>query len=172
MRWSPSPRRAIRVPHLAVKPGIQRATTVTRCAAISWPSPAIARERIPRRCLMRMEVPNLPGSLRYPRFRGRCLVPSTFLTSGIESATAPEARTGSAKRPGRKSGVGRPTLGRWCLLKGPAYGGERAGGRDSASTPPAPGRSSPATGYPCAVASILLHVANCDGKPPPDPACK
>ena len=47
-------------------------------------------------------------------------------------------------RPGRKSGAGRPTLGRWCLLKDPAYGGERAGGRDSASTPPAPGRSLPA----------------------------
>ena len=33
-----------------------------------------------------------------------------LLTSGIESAKAPGARTGSAMRPGRKSGVGRPTL--------------------------------------------------------------
>ena len=37
--------------------------------------------------------------------------PSAFLTSGIESARAPGARTGSAMRPGRKSGAGRPTAG-------------------------------------------------------------
>jgi hypothetical protein len=95
----------------------------------------------------RDEVPNLPASLRDPRFRGRYRGAFYSLDFRHRICYGARARTGSAKRPGRKSGVGRPTLGRWCLLNGPAYGGERAGGRDSASTPPAPGRSSPATGY-------------------------
>ena len=65
--------------------------------------------------------------------------PSCSLTSGIESAMAPEARTGSAMRPGRNSGAGRPTLGRWCLLEAPANSGKRAGGRSASTSPPAPG---------------------------------
>jgi hypothetical protein len=72
-----------------------------------------------------------------------------LLTSGIESARAPGARTGSAKRPGRKSGAGRPTVGRWCLLEAPANSGERAGGRSASTSPPAPSRSSPVVPFAC-----------------------
>ena len=52
-------------------------------------------------------------------------------------------------RPGRKSGVGRPTLGRWCLLEAPANSGERAGGRSASTSPTAPGRSSPVLPFAC-----------------------
>ena len=61
---------------------------------------------------------NRPTSRRHP-VSGQVGEPSAFLTCGIESAMAPGARTGFAKRPGRKSGAGRPTVGRWCLLKDP-----------------------------------------------------
>jgi hypothetical protein len=61
---------------------------------------------------------NPPTSRRRP-VSGQVGEPSAFLTSGIESAMAPGARTGFAMRPGRKSGAGRPTVGRWCLLKDP-----------------------------------------------------
>jgi hypothetical protein len=86
-----------------------------------------------------------------------------FLTFGIESAMAPGARTGSAMRPGRKSGAGRPTLGRWCLLEARANSGERAGGRSASTSPPAPSRSSPVVPFACHIQGSIRYAADNHG---------
>jgi hypothetical protein len=80
------------------------------CGDLSWPRGSPCRPSPPR--------------------PGRPLV-KALLTSGIESAKAPGARTGSAMRPGRKSGVGRPHLrevvpiGSPCEQRRTCWGSER-----------------------------------------------
>jgi hypothetical protein len=87
----------------------------------------------------RDEVPNLPGQSLLPPFQGQ--VPGTFCFLDFRHRICYGARgqDGFREATREESGVGRPTLGRWCLLKGPpAYGGERAGGRDAPPLAPGP----------------------------------
>jgi hypothetical protein len=95
-----------------------------------------------------------PKSRRYP-VQGQVQEPSRFLTSGIESAMAPGARTGSAMRPGRKSGVGRPTLGEVVPIGSPCEQRRTCWGSERLHFAPGPRPFLPVVPFACHIGQSI-----------------